>query len=126
MPVVTPRYLPFLLLFALLIFIEYRLAYSLFYVNQDDLTLSIRRDLVSLFHDARDRWLYSGAFVVISIALLQYSRFIGRLIPQEVEDVSGELASFLEAAIVSTLAVVVSALIKLLLLVASWPVRGAG
>jgi hypothetical protein len=119
MPAVAPKYLPILVLVALVIFVEYRLVYEFFMAKQLALPFSVRHGIGSLLQDARDRWLYSGTFVVISLALLQYSRFIGRLIPQEIEETSDELASALHAGIVTVISVVVSAIIKLVLLVAT-------
>lgn len=122
MPTVATGYLAILLLCAGFVFIEYRLAYGFVIAKQLDLPFSVSSAVGSLFDDAKSRWLYSGTFVVIAIALLQYSRFIGKLLPEEVE-YSDELASFLSTAIVTTIAVVVSAVIKLLLLIASWPLQ---
>jgi hypothetical protein len=118
MPAVAPKYLPMLVLLALVIFVEYRLVYDFFIAKQLGLPSSVGRGIGSLLDDARNRWLYSGTLVVISLALLQYSRFIGRLIPEEIE-YSDELASALNTGVVIVISVVISALIKLLLVVAS-------
>jgi hypothetical protein len=118
MPAVAPKYLPMLVLLALVIFVEYRLVYDFSIAKQLGLPSSMGRGIGSLLDDARNRWLYSGTFVVISLALLQYSRFIGRLIPEEIE-YSDELASALNTGVVTVISVIVSAIIKLLLVVAS-------
>jgi hypothetical protein len=118
----TPRiitsYLPIVLLVAFGVFVEFRLVYELVIAKQMALSFSVRQSLGSLLQDARDRWLYSGTFVVISLVLLQYSGLIGRLLPEEIE-LSDELASFLMTVIVTVIAVAVSAVIKVLLIVVS-------
>jgi hypothetical protein len=118
MPAVAPKYLPLLIVLALVIFAEYRLVYEFFIAKQLGLSFSMGNSIGSLLADARERWLYSGTLVVISLALLQYSRFIGRLIPEEIE-YSDELASALNTGIITVISVVVSAIIKFVLIVVS-------
>ena len=122
LPTVATRFLPILLLCALFVFIEYRLAYDFVFAQQLDLPFSVSGALGSLLDDARSRWLYSGIFVVIALAVLQYSRFIGNLLPEEIE-YSDDMASFLSNVIITVIAVAVSAAIKVLLLIVSWPLQ---
>lgn len=117
-PLVAPKYLPVLVLLALVIFIEYRLCYEFVLSNQLGLSFQLSHEVTSLLADARQGWLYSAPLVVVGVFLLQHSRFVGRLIPEAIEEID-EIASRVSAGIVIVFAIVVSAIIKLVLVVAS-------
>jgi hypothetical protein len=117
-PVVPSAYLPILLLLALLIFVEFRLAAELFVAVRLGLPFSFSAGFGSLLADARQRWLYSTPFVVIGLSLLQHLRFIRKFVPEPLEEWD-QAASAFSAAVIAVIAIAVSAVIKLLLMVAT-------
>jgi hypothetical protein len=117
-PVVPREYLPMLILLALLIFVEFRLATELFVGIQLGLPFSFSASFGSLLVDARQRWLYSAPFVVIGLSLLQHLRFIGKFVPEALEDWD-QAASAFTAVVIAVIAIAVSAVIKLLLMIAT-------
>jgi len=117
-PVVPSVYLPILLLLALLIFVEFRLATEFFVAVRLGEPFSVSAGFGSLLSDATQRWLYSTPFVVIGLSLLQHLRFIGKFVPEPLEEWD-QAASAFSAAVIAAIAIAVSAVIKLLLMVAT-------